>query len=156
MHAMQGQVRRATERADAMEAASALLQSEEMSPTSQPRAGLGFVDENVVGARSVLGSVVLTHVPELNGGAPSTARQQPGRQSSGGHRRFSFSSPLDPPAAAKANGADHKGESAPTVVHGRPLQQRKMSFSKKAGRKLVRSLSFGHDAPKREWGSAAS
>lgn len=145
---------RAKERMDAMEAADAFLQSEateEDSPRTRMQARsqmLGSVEEELVGARSARGAVSLVNVPAMHGGvmhvgatsdepsAPATARALPswGRN------------PLAPAGAPSSNKAETEKKG------GLP---RKLSFGRK-GRRLVRSLSFGHERPKPEWGAAAS
>ena len=172
---MKEEVRRALERADAMEAASALLQSDE-EHQGGARSFLGAADltqtnEERRGGRSVHGSVALVNVPAINGGAVHA------------ESGFAFGSPRDPRLS-------HASESQPTgagdgqgsgVAQGGKKVQRRMSWGRQkvppsesglrasapeaqpapgpapTRRKgLVRSLSFGHE-PRRpmEWGSAA-
>ena len=124
---------------------------------------LGIADEDRRGARSVTGAVALVNVPAINGGVHAAH----GDLAAGSGV---FASPRDP------RGAD----AAPSGGGGKPVQ-RKNSFSRAFSkghaaakqeqpsataapeaapaprrRGLVRSLSFGHDAPKRAWGSAAA
>ena len=172
--AMEVEVGSARERADAMEAATALLQSEESPVTSPAHKSaarfkaerLGVSDEARQGARCVTGSVSLVNVPAMNGGSFASEH---GTLDSG-----VFVSPRDPnlisPAVAPLNGGRKLSlrsgapsgapsdalPSAPSAASQGGGLQRKMSFGRKAGRKLVRSLSFGHEERKREWGSAAT
>ena len=157
-----------------MEAASVFLQAEEDDFDAEIRrikstqAILGESNEARAGARSVSGSVALANVPAMHGGYSGTTdstREDTSIDPIGrvyAHPRVS--SPVSGVPAGKASRWGKSG--APASTGGdletggsvaNPVQptRRKMSFTRKAGRKIVRSLSFGAEI-KREWGSAAS
>ena len=131
---MREEVRRTHERAEAMEAASALLNESDDLPLSARESGASSHAprwsenyETRKGTRNTHGAVALTNVPLMNGGgAPSPA-----------------AAGCSPEAAAV------HAPSPATATSGGGKIGRKASFSRKAGRKLVRSLSFSYDDRKR-------
>ena len=125
------EVRKTHERADAMEAASALLNESDDVPLSTRESAASQQrrwSENIEtrkGARMSHGSVALTSVPMMNGGgAPS-------------------------PSAADAKKEMDFAPSPASTEFGEKKMSRKASFGRKAGRKLVRSLSFSYDDRKK-------
>jgi hypothetical protein len=133
---MRVEVRRAEERADAMEAASALLQPDASSCSGTggvPRSAqkFGVADEERRGTRCEFGAVSLANVPAMHGGALSPE-----------HHGLSPSMIGTGYKAGQSGGAGagHGPEGGPA---SKP--SRKNSFGRKAGRRLMRSLSFGND-----------
>lgn len=160
---MKEDVRRATERADAMEAATAFLQSDDadFAPTTWGADDLSsLADERRMGARCVHGSVALVNVPAINGGAvhaqeghggfvmPAAPNSASGGGGGGGQsggkkvqRTFSWGRSKPPPANPSGAPVQQSPGPAPAPTPSKG--------------KLRRSLSFGNE-PRRAWGSAAA
>ena len=155
------EAQQAKEKMDAMEAASAFLEPEavvEHSPSKRLEAReqmLGRVEEELVGSRSARGAVSLANVPAINGGGglfeeavPPEASAPAVRASPASGWGWKAAIPNGTPASSKAASAEQQQQQ-------QQQQQRKLSFGRK-GRRLVRSLSFGHERQKPDWGSAAT
>jgi len=183
MAEVRAEAQQAHERADAMEAATALLQNAK-DDVDFVRTDSFTADEHEerVGSRSINGSVSLANVPAMHGGALSyeyvedklergalgsiridhrglasgmievvgRTRASGSKGSSLFGRQIKAQSGLDAyGGGCEASGGQLSSSQETGAVRGSVT--RKLSFTRKAGRKIVRSLSFGAEVSKHDW-----